>query len=398
MEGILNAILQPFAYKEIFPPIMPRMVIVSIISISLILTGLILAKRSKAEDKWMFALFALGVFGCSFITPILISLMSRPIFYERYIIVLDGLFLLLLSLGISLLPSKWLQAAALGLFAVLNIFTIKDIYTQYFNYPMQEVAGYLKNEIKPGDLVITSEQYSMGPALYYFPQAVHYYSNNSIEAQWQQVLEPLAPRLHNDQERDSLLSTHQSFWYISCNTGISKNIATILKGEKGWELSGQPVTFSEPYSKDNFTAAKYVYTGRETTLKEGTLNLHITDLKPAGNLLILIYNKDPLDDKFYHPYYINISGKEMTFPIDGLPFGEYAIVVYHDENVNYFPDIDDNTGLPKEGIGIVNMEKLDLSSLQKSFTFKNLKYLFNENNTTVDVRMFYPPFPILINH
>jgi uncharacterized protein (DUF2141 family) len=392
LEGIFNALIQPFAYKEIFPPVTSGMVILLLLSLTVVVIGLVLVYREKEYDKKSFAFFLLATYAFTFITPIIISQFSRPIFYERYIIVLDGLFLLLLSLGFSLLPHKWLQISSLVIYALLNTFTIKDIYTQYFNYPMKEVAAYLRDEIKPGDLIITSEQYSMGPALYYFPQATHYYSNNSIEMQWEQVLEPLAPRLHKDSEREELLATHKSFWYINCNTGSTKNIASILKGIKGWEPDGQARVFQEPYARFNFTAAKYSYTGKESDLKQGSLNLHFTGLKPSGNLLILLYAKAPMDENPFHSYYANFTSSEMTFPIDGLEFGEYALVAYHDENVNYYPDYDKTTQLPKEGIGIINWEKLDISDVQASFNYENLKFQFNEKEKTVELPMFYPPF------
>lgn len=398
LEGVFHALVQPFAYKEIFPPVQPGMIILMICSWAAVITGLVLVRKTGDGGKNRFAWFALMVFAFTFITPMIISLFFNPIFYERYIIILDGLFLLLLSLGVSLLPRTWLQFIFLAIYAVLNTFTLKDVYTQYFNYPMQQVAEYLKDEIKPGDLIVTSEQYSMGPAVYYFPQATHYYSNNSIEKQWEQVLEPLAPRLHKDDERDQLLSTHKSFWYINCNTGSTKNIATILKGIKGWELSGEPKVFAEPFAKFNFTAAKYVYTGRDPDLKQGSLNLHLTGLNPPGNLLILMYNKPPMDQNTYKSFYAKISGPDMIFPIDGLPFDEYSIVVYHDENINYYPDYDNATQLPKEGIGIVNWDKLDRKAVQSSFNFDTLKYDFHSKEETVEVPMFYPPFTMLFGN
>jgi hypothetical protein len=396
LESAFHALVQPFAYKEIFPPVQPGMIVLLICSWAVVIAGMVLVRKNQNFDKNRFAWFDLMVFALTFFTPMVISLFFNPIFYERYIIILDGLFLLLLSLGVSLLPRTWLQVAFLAVYAVLNGFTLKDVYTQYFNYPMQEVAAYLKDEIKPGDLIVTSEQYSMGPALYYFPQATHFYSNNSIEKQWEQVLEPLAPHLHKDDERDQLLSAHKSFWYINCNTGSTKNIATILKGIKGWELSGEPKVFSEPYAKFNFTAAKYIYTGRDPDLKQGSLNLHLTGLNPPGNLLILLYNKPPMDEHTYKSFYVNFSGPEMVFPIDGLPFGEYAIVLYHDQNINYYPDYDNVTHLPKEGIGIVNWEKLDRKAIQSSFTFENLKFDFQKKEETVEVPIFYPPFTMLL--
>jgi uncharacterized membrane protein len=220
-QGILNAMIQLFAYKDSFPLFVPTMAIVLVFSAILIVIGLVMAKL-KAGDEWAFGLFVLAVLLCSFIAPILISLVSRPIFYARYIVVLDGLFLLLLSLGISLLPRKWLQVAAFGFFALANVSTLRNVYVEYFNTPMNQVAEYLKKEMQPGEPIVTSELLSMGPAFYYLPQAVHYNTKSIAgDALEQQLKVPFLPDLHRDQDVDDLLSTHQPFWYITCDIGLA---------------------------------------------------------------------------------------------------------------------------------------------------------------------------------
>jgi len=133
--------------------------------------------------------------------------------------------LLLLSLGISLLPRKWFQVAALVLFALANVSTIRNVYTQSFNPPMDRAAEYLKQDVQPGDPIITSELLSMGPAVYYLPQAAHYnvksIAGDLVE---QQLKIPFAPDLHKDQDIDNLLSTHPSLWYVTCSNGLTKSI------------------------------------------------------------------------------------------------------------------------------------------------------------------------------
>jgi uncharacterized protein (DUF2141 family) len=398
-QGILNAMLQPFAYKDAFPPSVPAMAIVLVFSAILIVVGLVIAKL-KAGDEWAFGLFALAVLLCSFISPILISLVSNPIFLARYITVLDGLFLLLLSLGISLLPRKWLQVAAFGLFALANVSTMRDVYTQYFNPPMNQAADYLKNEIRPGDPIVTSELLSMGPGVYYLPQAVHY-NTKSIAGDLveQQLKIPFSPGLHRDQDVDNLLSAHQyqSFWYVTCNNGLQKSIAMILYGEQGWEVSGEPRTFSGPFSSASVTVTKVVYTGRVAAPTSGKLNLHITGLRPPGNLLIALFN-----DKATYPVqpssvaYIGFSDTEMTYTFDGLSFGDYVIYVFHDENNNKTPDRDSETGLFSEGCGWANMDKLDLryaAAVREGSSFNNIKYPFDEDGETVEIKIYYAPFP-----
>jgi uncharacterized protein (DUF2141 family) len=397
-QGILNGLMQPFAYKD--SSTSPALALTSILVFSavLIVVGLVIAKR-KAGDEWRFGVFTLVVLLCSFISPILISLVSSPIFYARYIVVLDGLFLLLLSLGISLLPGKWiLQVTALGLFAFANLPTLRNIYTQSFNPPVDRAAEYLTNEMQPGDPIVTSELLSMGPAIHYLPQAAHY-NTKSITGDLveQQLKIPFSPDLHGDQDVDTLVSTHQPFWYVTCSNGLAKNIGMILHGEEGWEVSGEPVTFSGPFSQAGVTVTKYVYTGVVAAPSFGKLNLHITGLKPPGNLLIALFS-----DEASYPVqpssvvFTAFSDTEITYTFDGLSFGDFVIYVFHDENNNKAPDRDSETGLFSEGYGWANMDKVDLryvESVRNQTNFDNIKYAFDEDGQTVEIKIYYPPFP-----
>ena len=149
----------------------------------------------------------------------------------------------------GMLAGKYLPWVAAGLFAILNVFTIKDIYTQYFNHPMRQLVEKLDGAVQPNDLIITSDSDSLGLVFYYWPQAVHYYQNNPIEAQWGDVLNPFVPPLHYEKDLPELLATHKSFWYITCNTGASlPSLCSAAGRVQGWEPGGVPVRVVELYS------------------------------------------------------------------------------------------------------------------------------------------------------
>jgi uncharacterized protein (DUF2141 family) len=390
-QGILNAMIQPFAYKDASPPSVPAMTVVLVFSAILIVVGLVLAKL-KAGDEWAFGLLVLAVFVCSFISPILISLVSNPIFYARYVTVLDGLFLLLVSLGISLLPRKWLQVAAFGLFALANVSTMRDVYVEYFNPPVNQAADYLKDKIQPGDPIVTSELLSMGPAFYYLPQAVHYNTKSIAGDLVEQQLKIPFSSVHRDQDVDTLLSTHPPFfWYVTANNGLAKSIGAILHGEEGWEVSGEPVTFAGPFSSAGVKVTKVVYSGRVAAPTFGKLNLHITGLRPPGNLLIALFN-----DAGNYPIqpssvaYIPFSTTETTYTFDGMFFGDYVIYVFHDENNNKSPDRDSEAGLFTEGYGWANMDKVDLrtaEAVRVGTSFDDIKYTFDEDGKTAEIKI-----------
>ncbi len=314
IQAVVNAFLQPFAYKEFFPDGPPAMVPALAICLILIVGGLAIAQRRRAEKELGLSALLLFVYLGVVVATIIVSLVLAPIFYSRYLLVCVGLFLLLVSLGISMLPRRALQAVAVGLFALVNIFTMKDIYTEKFNHPMKDLARYLKPEIQPGDLIITSDSYSMGPATYYFPEAEHYYTNNTIEAQWGTVLKIMAPPLHNDEGLKELLATRKSFWYITCNTMINKNIWAILKDEPGWEKSQMPLHYSVSHSYVAFTAQKYIHTGRVDTQPRGVITVHVTGLKPIGHVFALLYDREPISPSSSPAWMetLAVTGEELT--------------------------------------------------------------------------------------
>jgi 4-amino-4-deoxy-L-arabinose transferase-like glycosyltransferase len=269
-DGIKVAFIQPFAYKEQFPAIsfarfLSDVTLTQILAFALALilciSGLFIAWRKGAKREAGAGSFALFTYLGVVITTMLVSLFLMPLFFSRYLLVVSGLFLLLVSLGMEMLPGKYLPWVAALLFAILNVFTLKTIYTQYFNYPMRQLVEKLDGAIKPNDLIITSDSYSLGPAFYYWPQAVHYYQNNSYEAPWGDVLKPFVPPLHYETDLDELLATHHTFWYITCNSGASLPIYTVLQNAQGWLPVGIPVRVVEPYSPIIFSAQEYEYNG-----------------------------------------------------------------------------------------------------------------------------------------
>ena len=106
-----------------------------------------------------------------------------------------------------------------------------------------------------------TKSYSLGPAFYYLPQAVHYHQNNPYEALWGDVLNPFVPPLHYEEGLSELLATRKTFWYITCNTGASLPLFRALGDVQGWdrwEPSGPRVVAFETYSPIMFKAQKYV--------------------------------------------------------------------------------------------------------------------------------------------
>jgi hypothetical protein len=420
VQAVEQAFLQPFAYRELYPTVSVTMLLVLLVALLLIVFGLATAVRKRTWPAAPLSLFLLVVYFGTLITTILISLFLMPIFYSRYMLVCLGLFLVLVSLGLNALPTKVLPWLALGIFALLNVPTLYTLYTQRFNYPMKTLAEKLSGAIQPGDLVITTDSYSLGGALYYFPGAEHYYHSNSVEIEWDDVLRVFIPPLHYGEGLDEMLSTRQAFWYISCNVGYAYDIHEVLHGEGGWEKSGDAVMVVEPYSFVEFTAQKYAYTGPAKAAAQGALTVHISGLKPTGYMQLILYDaaalrshpgfslggvfRDMGNYSFYkqellgsdlRPYVfevIHIAGSEAAYTFYDLPYGDYVLVVGHDEVRGHVVPVDPATRLPAEGVFILNLEEAGLLKGADAIALDSLKFSLDEPAKTIQGNIMYPPF------
>ncbi|MGZ6347871.1 MAG: DUF2141 domain-containing protein, partial [Anaerolineales bacterium] len=404
-DGIKVAFIQPFAYKEQFPAVtfarfLSKVTLTQSLAfgwaVLLCISGLVFAWWKRADREAAFGRFVLLAYLGVVVTTILVSLFLMPLFFSRYLLVVSGLFLLLVALGMGTLPGKYLPWIAALLFAVLNVFTIRDIYTQYFNHPMRQLVETLDGAVQPNDLIITSDSYSLGPAFYYWPQAVHYYQNNPIEGQWGDVLKPFDPPLHYERDLPELLATHKTFWYITCNTDASMSITDVLKGAQGWQMVGAPVRSLEPYSTTMFTAQKYEYKGNAQTQPEGALTVHVTGLRPnRQSLIFALLNHGPVTPGETPAYvgWVKVNDPEATYTFYGLPHGDYALVILHDLNGNNALDMDPQTGMPTDGFSIVNLDKVEPSLASKQpLSFDQIKFQLDQPEMTIEAIMGYPPF------
>jgi len=107
-----------------------------------------------------------------------------------------------------------------------------------------------------------------------------------------------------------------------------------------------------------------------------------------GTAMVALHDKPeafPTKRKLVHSYVIGtITNKTSTVVFKNLPYGTYAVAVFHDENGN--GELDTNLlGIPKEGMGSSNDApasfgppewedaKISLSSEKKTITI-NLSY------------------------
>jgi uncharacterized protein (DUF2141 family) len=122
-------------------------------------------------------------------------------------------------------------------------------------------------------------------------------------------------------------------------------------------------------------------------LAQESLHVSISNLENnKGQVILLLFNNEKefgIDEKPYKKYSVSkLIEKKATFIIKNLPQGEYAFLVFHDENKNEV-FARNWLGMPKEGIGKSglqhkrpNYKNSKFTFLGKTLVFKiDLKYL-----------------------
>ena len=124
-------------------------------------------------------------------------------------------------------------------------------------------------------------------------------------------------------------------------------------------------------------------------INSGDLHVEVKGLKNLkGQLGILVFqNEDgfPMDPgKAIKEVLIPIKEELITYTFENLPFGEYAIAVMHDENMN--DKLDTNfLGIPKEGTGVSNNVKSSLGAPK----FKEARFELKDQEVIKSIELNY---------
>jgi 4-amino-4-deoxy-L-arabinose transferase-like glycosyltransferase len=406
-RGLAEVLLRPFIYKELYPgypPVQPWMIAALVVLAALILWGVLDAWRRRDAEARTTGALLITVYLGTMAAAVIVSLVVLPVFFHRYFIVCTGVLALLAAMGAARLPGRASAWVAVGVLALFDVTTFRDIYTQTLNAPMRQVTSELRQKLSPGDLIITSDSWSLGPSMYYLPEAVFYHADNRWESRWGQILEVLVPPLHRESGLKELLSTRRSFWYLTCSIGMANDISEILGDDTGWEEQGAPLVWPKlPYGAYGFTAQRYVHieenTDQEQRKERGTLEVHLTGLRPGGDLLVNLFDRAPLQGMPAHRKSVQVDRAEVTVRVPGLADGDYALIILHDEDGNGQWKAD-SRGRPLEGAFAVNGEKVIADALASGkkredlgvdvFTFDNLRFAFTGPQQVIEGKMDYP--------
>lgn len=126
--------------------------------------------------------------------------------------------------------------------------------------------------------------------------------------------------------------------------------------------------------------------GSPDTYTQGNLIVNITGFESdAGDCWFAIDNSKDIfegDTSVYIGKILPIKNRKVIVEIDSLPFGEYAIKVFHDKNRNGMLDTG-FLGIPKEDYGYSNNAR----SWFGPPSWEKAKFIFNQKEMKIEIKV-----------
>ena len=99
------------------------------------------------------------------------------------------------------------------------------------------------------------------------------------------------------------------------------------------------------------------------------ITVNVSDIENSGTIYFMLYKSEdgfPSEtEKAYKSGTVKKYGTTTSFTFYNIPYGEYAVAFYQDENGN--GKMDSNfLGIPKESVGASNMKGFGKPSFKKS--------------------------------
>ena len=121
------------------------------------------------------------------------------------------------------------------------------------------------------------------------------------------------------------------------------------------------------------------------TKAQNSLTVYISNIEKAkGNLEIGLFNSEKgflKDGSQFLKKKIKASGNTAKYTFSNLPKGNYAVAIFHDENLNSKCDTN-FMGIPTEGFGFSNNYRPKISAPK----FEQTK-VYVENNKSIGIKL-----------
>ncbi|MFZ5987125.1 MAG: DUF2141 domain-containing protein [Bacillota bacterium] len=358
---IWSTLLFPFTakFQSRYPFVVPSL----IGALIFIVTGLMYAIR-KREKKGLLAAYGITVYLLTLITAVVISYLVRPIFIERYIFPVVGLFLLAFAYGISKLKYKDFSIFAVVLLLVFSLVPYMDMNKERYNGPMKEICRYMEENIKSDDIFIHADEHTFGLFSLYFPNHRHFFYMDK-DFKGYSGYRAFEPAGITGSDISSFIKGRENMWLVGRQggTGWQGIYSCFNSGLLSYKDKSKVFqTDASPWFR---FLVRRVYHGDEESRElcsNGKITIKLGGLQNRpGPLVAKVFNKDVpivnegytelIEENVFMTESVELVNGDAEIILEGLPMGEYCVVVFHDENNNGKIDVDKYKN-PKEGTGI----------------------------------------------
>lgn len=170
-EVVWQALIYPFKAKFAngFEFILPSFCLAVLFTI----WGVKQAYKGRKNER-LLLVYAILIYFATLAIAVKVSMDLRPIFVDRYIFPVVGLFLLTTAYGISRIKYRDISIFLVVLLLFFSLDPIRQINEHRYSGPMYEVRNYLDDLITSEDVFIHSDEHTFGTFSYYFPDNSHY--------------------------------------------------------------------------------------------------------------------------------------------------------------------------------------------------------------------------------
>ncbi len=312
------------------------------------------ARMRKKESNYGIPFLSLGAFFLTILGGVIASRLIRPVLVERYMVPLMGLLALSLAYAIGGFDSKRHMLLACAAIAGMSLLQIAAIHTERVNGPMTEAVAYLQDRIEPGDVFLHTDEHTLGTFSYYYPDHLNYYYQQGGGAGYSNY-DAFKPNGRTISGLEDMEGTPR-IWLLQ-RSGAGDSYQSLNAWQRSGKLSAvSAMQFRLPsswYAFALFRATLLDSSGKPVSANAGTGTLTVTARgfkNNQGAAAAHLFNKGQMMTlPGYQQKSAEIKNGSAVFAFTGLPFGEYAVFVYHDENKN--GQLDKAGGVSAEGFG-----------------------------------------------
>ncbi|HPX13348.1 MAG TPA: glycosyltransferase family 39 protein [Treponemataceae bacterium] len=355
----------------------------------IVIVGIVRALLRKDREVFL-PLSAFLVYWLTFAGGVFLSWAIRPIFVERYLITCMGSLILAFAFFAHSFGKNRVLIALCAVYLFFTFPILKSTYTMQVNGAGDIVAKEYADRVKPDDIFVHGSEHTFGILRYYFPDNFHYLyiPADFIPMGNHQVFQPnveigsdLAKYTKEPVTIWAVSRTGEYYptpWAELTEAPFREPAGPMLniRKEPGWlTILLQEVRYNPDKTEKG--------SGRES----GYLTVKVTDIDESlgGQLVYALYASDPIrPGNFINSGALTVTKGSQNIILENIPYGEYAIVAFHDLNGNYQPDFKNNKAVEGLAMGVNPAE------LKGEPSFDQLKFSFSENVEPDNIRMYYP--------